>query len=290
MKKIKLFAALCMAVVVTMSCIAFSACNKDKEDDKTEVKLTSIAVTTNPTKMEYEEGELFDPTGMVVTASYSDETTKVVTDYTYDKTEELAIFDSVITISYQNLVTRLFITINEAVVITPFDGIMEAETHGWLNNCSTEQSGSSSGGANVNLFWSAKASSIVFHFTATKAGTVTLTFRIANATQLKSQENPSWDMSQYDVLTFNGQKTVLNGTLLGMDGWYNYCLLTATVEAKAGSNEVHLSSASMASVVNSLNPAYTDENWCLNIDYLKIEAADSTNVLAPEDASAAIYN
>lgn len=42
--------------------------------------LTSIAVSGTPTKATYKEGEAFDPTGLVVTATYDDESTKVVTD------------------------------------------------------------------------------------------------------------------------------------------------------------------------------------------------------------------
>lgn len=42
--------------------------------------LTSIEVSGTPTKTTYFEGEAFDPTGLVVTATYDDESTKVVTD------------------------------------------------------------------------------------------------------------------------------------------------------------------------------------------------------------------
>lgn len=42
--------------------------------------LTSIAVSGTPTKTTYKEGEPFVPTGLVVTATYDDESTKVVTD------------------------------------------------------------------------------------------------------------------------------------------------------------------------------------------------------------------
>ena len=44
--------------------------------------LVSIAVTKNPNKMEYRLGDAFDKTGMVVTATYKDGTTKAVTNYT----------------------------------------------------------------------------------------------------------------------------------------------------------------------------------------------------------------
>ena len=46
-------------------------------------KLEGIAIKTGPTKNVYEEGEKFDPTGMVVEATYSDGSTKAVTSYTY---------------------------------------------------------------------------------------------------------------------------------------------------------------------------------------------------------------
>ncbi len=43
----------------------------------------SLSIATDPTKTVYEEGEKFDPAGMVVEATYSDGSTKAVTDYTY---------------------------------------------------------------------------------------------------------------------------------------------------------------------------------------------------------------
>lgn len=42
--------------------------------------LTSIVVSGTPTKTTYEEGEKFDPTGLVVTGTYDDGTEKVITD------------------------------------------------------------------------------------------------------------------------------------------------------------------------------------------------------------------
>lgn len=45
----------------------------------TAITLTGISVTTNPTKMSYEAGEVIDYSGLVVTASYSDGSTAVVT-------------------------------------------------------------------------------------------------------------------------------------------------------------------------------------------------------------------
>ena len=51
----------------------------DCEDGAPAANLTSIAVSGTPTKITYFEGEAFDPTGLVVTATYEDESTEVVT-------------------------------------------------------------------------------------------------------------------------------------------------------------------------------------------------------------------
>lgn len=52
--------------------------------------VTAISIKTQPTKLTYEEGEKFDPAGMMVEAVLSDETTKEITDYTYPA-EDLAV-------------------------------------------------------------------------------------------------------------------------------------------------------------------------------------------------------
>lgn len=65
----------------------------DKENYLVEYKapvekvLKSIAISGEATKTTYKEGEAFDPTGLVVTATYDDESTRVVTDdvtWTFD--------------------------------------------------------------------------------------------------------------------------------------------------------------------------------------------------------------
>src|SRR5574344_486505 len=66
--------------------------------------LTKIAITTQPTKTAYTVGDSFDPTGIVITAVYSDSTTKDVTSSSsvaydgFDSTSAAA--SQTITISY----------------------------------------------------------------------------------------------------------------------------------------------------------------------------------------------
>lgn len=66
-------------------------------------ELQSIAITMPPTKTEYAQGENFDKTGMVVTATYSDGSKKSVTDYTVENGNNLAAGSVNVTIKYAEL-------------------------------------------------------------------------------------------------------------------------------------------------------------------------------------------
>ena len=78
--------------------------------------LSSIAVTTAPTKTTYTEGESFDNTGMVVTATYDDASTETPNDYTWSPSGALTPSDTTITISWGGKSTTQAITVNAKVV------------------------------------------------------------------------------------------------------------------------------------------------------------------------------
>ena len=80
------------------------------EPEKT---LTGISVTTQPTKTEYTAGETFDPTGMVVEATYSDSSTVGVTEYTCSPAGELAATDTKVTVTYEGKTAEVAITVSE---------------------------------------------------------------------------------------------------------------------------------------------------------------------------------
>ena len=81
---------------------AAAAADKTKTDTAkvTVPALTGIAITTPPTKTEYAAGESFDPAGMVVEATYSDGSSKDVTDYTFEPNVPLTAGDTEVTVSY----------------------------------------------------------------------------------------------------------------------------------------------------------------------------------------------
>ena len=85
------------------------------EPDPVEVTLKNIKITKAPKKTEYTEGEKFDKTGMVVTAEYSDGTSKEIKNYTYTPSGELNTTHKKITISYtENQITK---TVEQDIVV-----------------------------------------------------------------------------------------------------------------------------------------------------------------------------
>ena len=79
--------------------------------------LSSIAITTAPTKTTYKEGQTFDPTGMVVTATFADDSEEDVTaSCTWTPSGALSTSDAKVTISYtENAVTK---TADQAITVT----------------------------------------------------------------------------------------------------------------------------------------------------------------------------
>ncbi|MBQ9536042.1 MAG: bacterial Ig-like domain-containing protein, partial [Clostridia bacterium] len=88
--------------------------------------LTEIAVTTPPVKVEYMEGESFVSAGMVVTATYSDNSTEEIEGYTYDPWHMRIPSDMKVTISYTWCGTTM--TATQPVTITPLHCTLEGIT------------------------------------------------------------------------------------------------------------------------------------------------------------------
>ena len=64
-------------------------------------KLTGIVIQTLPTKLEYERKEALDLTGMVVMGTYTDESSREITDYTVSGYNALKYGTQTITVTYQ---------------------------------------------------------------------------------------------------------------------------------------------------------------------------------------------
>lgn len=88
--------------------------------------LSSISINTHPDKIQYEEGDYFDPTGLIITRTYSDSTTDTYTysghssDFTFSPTTSTALTTSntSVTISYGGKSCSQAITVTEAKTLS----------------------------------------------------------------------------------------------------------------------------------------------------------------------------
>lgn len=83
--------------------------------------ISSIAVTTNPTKTTYARGETLDLTGMVVTATYQDSSTAVITDYAASPSNGSYLMDSgtkAITITASGKTASFNVTVSDSDVVS----------------------------------------------------------------------------------------------------------------------------------------------------------------------------
>lgn len=110
---------LCVVLAVTAA-LSLVGCG-----EKDHGSITKLLIGTNPTKMEYVTGDLFDPTGMELVAEYGDGYAEKVTEgYSWDITTPLEEDDDEIIIKYKNKSILLFIDIvlrvpTELTVETP---------------------------------------------------------------------------------------------------------------------------------------------------------------------------
>lgn len=76
-------------------------------------KLTGIVVSSPPEKTDYTVGEMFDPTGMVVTAYYDNGASASVERYLLSQNLPLKLEDTIITITYLDMTATLTITVKD---------------------------------------------------------------------------------------------------------------------------------------------------------------------------------
>jgi len=76
--------------------------------------VSSIAVTTNPTKVSYTVGDTFSSTGLVITATYSDGTSAAVTGYTLSSPDMSTAGTKTVTVTYSGKTATFSIVVNAA--------------------------------------------------------------------------------------------------------------------------------------------------------------------------------
>lgn len=89
------------------------------------VTLSSIAVTTMPTKTNYIVGESYDGSGLAITATYSDKTTKVITGYSVTGFSSAKAGEVTISVTFEGKATSFKITVKEKEVAPAPEKVVE---------------------------------------------------------------------------------------------------------------------------------------------------------------------
>ena len=111
-----------IAVIAAVVALALVGCRNSTDiPEPPEPALTGIEVTTPPDKIEYAIGEPFAPTGMVVTATYSDGSTEVIPPDELTVTdpveENVRLGSRLVTIAYRGMETTLLVAVDDTVAV-----------------------------------------------------------------------------------------------------------------------------------------------------------------------------
>ena len=183
--------------------------------------LVSIAVSTPPTKVIYKAGEYFDPSGMVVTATFDNGTTKNVSGYTYSPTGTLQQGDSVITISYTKKGITKTTTQNITVVYLTSIAITNPPTY----TSQYDDEIFNTAGMEVTAYYSDSTSAVITTYSVSPSGalpygttSVTISYSEGGITKTTTQD-VTVSIRTYDYT---------NSTVITSGGTYNLSGLGAT--------------------------------------------------------------
>lgn len=183
--------------------------------------LVSIAVSTPPTKVIYKAGEYFDPSGMVVTATFDNGTTKTVSGYTYSPTGTLQQDDSVITISYTKKGITKTTTQNITVVYLTSIAITNPPTY----TSYYDDEIFNTAGMEVTAYYSDSTSAVITTYSISPSGalpygttSVTISYSEGGITKTTTQD-VTVSIRTYDYT---------NSTVITSGGTYNLSGLGAT--------------------------------------------------------------
>ena len=241
-------------------------------------RLTTLAVTTNPTKTTYEYGDTLATAGMVITASYSDSKTAAVSGYSCSPTTFSTVGNQVVTVSYtENGVTQTAtfnVTVNRKSVTKPT----------WKNNLTYNGNAQSVSSANYWNNYNASYMTISGTTSATNAGTYIATFtpgsnyRWADGTT--TAINVNWTINRANgSLNVNPTTVALNGN--------NYSSGVAVTISRAGDGAISYSPTHVNGLTMSLNGNILtikgNGSTAIASQTITISVAQGTNYTAPSN-------
>ena len=258
--------------------------------------LSSISITTPPTKTAYKYGEIFEPSGMVVTAHYTDGQSRAVTGYTFSPNTALGMSNTTITISYtEGDVTK---TTTQAITVAKvLDHIAVTTPPSRTSYFSGENF--STAGMMVTAYYTDDSSAAVSGYTYSPTGalaagnnTITISYSEGGVTKTTTQaitvttisstlNSNSWatikavsDAGQGDNYWDVGDtKTItINGTVQG----FTFSNLSIAVfilgfnhnSSREGTNRIHFQigkiSNKLVGLCDSSYGSYVSSGFCMN--------------------------
>ena len=239
-------------------------------------KLTAITITTKPNKLTYEYGDTLDTAGMVVTASYSDSQTKIVTNYSCSPTTFSTIGNQAVTVSYtEDEVTQTAtfnVTVNRKSIPKPT----------WKHNLT--YTGNRQSANNANYWNNYNTSYMIISGTifATDAGTYIATFKPRNnyrwSDETTSAIDVNWTIDKATgSLSVSPTTVIINGS--------NYSSGVAVTITRAGDGVISYNPTSISGLVLSLNDNTLiikgDGSTPVSAIAITISVAAGTNYTAP---------
>ena len=241
-------------------------------------KVTKIAVTTAPTTTTYEYGDTFSSSGMVVTATYTDGSTKAVTGYSCSPTSLTTVGTQTITISYTEnsvtVTTTTSVTVNRKSVTKPT----------WKSNLTYSGSAQTVTGTSYWNNYNTTYMTIGGTTSATNAGTYDATFTLGS--------NYRWADGTTSVLTVSWTIDKATGSLslssssIAIDA----SNLTQTVTiTRSGDGTISYSPTSISGLTLSLSgntlTITGDGSTAVSSTTITISVAAGTNYTAPSSAT-----
>ena len=216
-------------------------------DQKT---LQGIAVTANPTKAAYEVGEQFASAGLVVTATYSDQSSEAVTGYTLDPQEgytfvEADIGQKQFTVTYQQKTASFSVAVTAA---TPVEEVV-------VEFDFTQIYSNVTGNDNVE-------------FSTTSKNGVTI-----SASKSDGTSTPSYYANGASLRLYTGNKLFVEGqnvTKIEVTQADNAGKKLATVSTNSGQFVNNVWTGNSASVAFTFGTASTGENGQYRISKIKV--------------------
>lgn len=196
--------------------------------------VTEITVTTPPSKTTYYQKEVFDNTGMIITASYDDGSAVEVTDYKVIDFDSSSAGEKTVTITREGLTTTLSVTVLD-IQITGISAVSNKELYLFNENLSPSNvtlTGNLSNGGSVEL------NSNLAEYTGFKKGfpgeqTITVRYSEFTTTFNVMSQAPAIE----DLLNTKAEMTYVlnnqkrNGYIVSTEGvdWFKYGIRTANM-------------------------------------------------------------